>query len=51
MSCVRSGSRVPTSVPKGLTLEYKREIFQLDEELEKLIEIVKEYRERYGELE
>jgi hypothetical protein len=32
-------------------IEYKRVLFQMDEDLEKVIGIVKEYQSRYGELE
>jgi len=34
-----------------LTVEYKKVLFQMDEDLEKVIAIVKMYQARYGELE
>jgi hypothetical protein len=34
-----------------LIIEYKRVLFQMDEDLENVIAIVKAYQERYGELE
>jgi hypothetical protein len=34
-----------------LSLEYKRVLFQMDEDVEKLVLEVKMYRERFGELE
>jgi hypothetical protein len=34
-----------------LIVEYKRVLFHMDEDLEKVISIVKEYQSRYGELE
>jgi hypothetical protein len=36
---------------RKLTIEYKRVLFQMDEDLENVIAIVKAYQERYGELE
>jgi hypothetical protein len=32
-------------------LEYKRIMFEMDDELEKTVSIVESYRERFGELE
>jgi protein subunit release factor A len=35
----------------GLCLEYKRALFEMDEDLEKVVAVVKEYQAKYGELE
>lgn len=54
MSCVRRELKVR---PPGFRLdenngvEYKRVLFQMDEDLEKVVGIVKMYQSRYGELE
>jgi hypothetical protein len=34
----------------GVMVEYKRELFRLDGDLDKAIAVLKEYREKYGEL-
>jgi hypothetical protein len=58
MNYAGNGLKVPTHLPpptpiaeRGLIIEYKRVLFQMDEDLEKVIGIVKEYQARYGELE
>ena len=35
----------------GLCSEYKRALFEMDEDLEKVVAVVKEYQAKYGELE
>jgi hypothetical protein len=53
MSCVRRELKVrpPIRVTESNGVEYKRVLFQMDEDLEKVIGIVKMYQSRYGELE
>ena len=45
------GTAPPISVNESNRVEYKRVLFQMDDDLEKVIGIVKMYQSRYGELE
>jgi len=45
------GTCPPIRVNESNGVEYKRVLFQMDEDLEKVIGIVKMYQSRYGELE
>jgi len=47
----RIEGEVPCSPFHSIKTEYKRVLFQMDEDLENVIAIVKAYQERYGDLE
>jgi len=53
MSCVKRELKVHPADQGEMSnrVEYKRVLFQMDEDLEKVIGIVKMYQSRYGELE
>jgi len=51
MNCAENVLRVPLCLCDRLIAEYKRVLFQMDEDLERVVAIVKAYQARYGKLE